>query len=215
MRTENFVANDTLLDCDKNRTIILTGPNMAGKSTYMRQIALITIMAHIGCFVSADKAIIPITDKIFTRVGANDDLMFNQSTFMVEMIEAAYILRNATEKSLIIIDELGRGTSSIDGLSIAQAVIEHINANIKAKTIFATHYFELVELEKSNSGIKNFGMAIKETDDGIVFLRKVVRGGTNKSFGIEVAQLAGIESSVITRAKEISASIEANRDKSE
>ncbi len=211
MKTENFIANDTYLDNGESRTMILTGPNMAGKSTYMRQIALITVMAHIGCFVPADKALIPVTDKIFTRVGASDDILFNQSTFMVEMTEAAYILKNATEKSLIIIDELGRGTSSLDGLSIARAVIEYINEKIRAKTVFATHYFELVELAEITEGIKSFGMAVKETENGVVFLRKVVEGGSSRSFGIEVAELAGIEKCVVERAREISKEIENKR----
>lgn len=211
MKTENFIANDTYMDNSENRTIILTGPNMAGKSTYMRQIALITVMAHIGCFVPADKAVIPVTDKIFTRVGASDDILFNQSTFMVEMTEAAYILRNATEKSLIIIDELGRGTSSLDGLSIARAVVEFITEKIRAKTIFATHYSELVGLAAVTDGVKNFGMAVKETGNGVVFLRKVLEGGTSKSFGIEVAELAGIDKRVVERAKEISREIESKQ----
>lgn len=211
MKTENFIANDTYMDNGENRTIILTGPNMAGKSTYMRQIALITVMAHIGCFVPADKAVIPVTDKIFTRVGASDDILFNQSTFMVEMTEAAYILRNATEKSLIIIDELGRGTSSLDGLSIARAVVEFITEKIRAKTIFATHYSELVGLAAVTDGVKNFGMAVKETGNGVVFLRKVLEGGTSKSFGIEVAELAGIDKRVVERAKEISREIESKQ----
>ncbi|MEG1922871.1 MAG: DNA mismatch repair protein MutS [Clostridia bacterium] len=212
MRTENFVSNDTILDCNDNRTMILTGPNMAGKSTYMRQVALITIMAHIGCFVSADKANIPITDKIFTRVGASDDLLFNQSTFMVEMIEAAYILKNATRNSLIIIDELGRGTSNLDGLSIAQAVIEYINQTICAKTIFATHYFELSKLEGQLKGINSYKMMVTETKNGVIFLRKICKGSANKSFGIEVAAIAGIEKSIVDRAKIISNEIEKNKN---
>ncbi len=200
-----FVDNDTFLDLKNNRVSIITGPNMAGKSTYMRQVALITLMAQIGCFVPAESADISIVDRIFTRVGASDDLASGQSTFMVEMNEVANILRNATSNSLLILDEIGRGTSTFDGLSIAWAVVEHI-ANPKligAKTLFATHYHELTELEGKLSGVNNYCIAVKENGDNIVFIRKIVKGGADKSYGIQVAKLAGVPDSVIDRAKEI------------
>ena len=200
-----FIANDTYLDNTKKRVSIITGPNMAGKSTYMRQTALIVLMAKIGSFVPADKAVVGIVDRIFTRVGASDDLASGQSTFMVEMTEVANILRNATAKSLLILDEIGRGTSTFDGLAIAWAVIEHIS-NIKlcgAKTLFATHYHELTELEGKLSGVTNYCIAVKEKGDDIVFLRKIVKGGADKSYGIQVAKLAGVPDSVINRAKEL------------
>ncbi len=205
---EKFVANDTYLDEGENRTAIITGPNMAGKSTYMRQNAIIAIMAHIGCFVPAKSAQIPLIDRVFTRVGASDNLILDQSTFMVEMIEVANILQNATKDSLLILDEVGRGTSTYDGLSIAWAVIEHITQNIGAKTLFATHYHELLELEKRVDGIKNYKIAVKEFNGEIIFLRKIMRGGANRSFGIEVASLAGVPASVTKRAKSILAAIE-------
>ena len=208
LKTGQFVANDTFLDDNENRIMVITGPNMAGKSTYMRQSAIITYMAHIGSFVPAREAEICLTDRIFTRVGASDDLAFGQSTFMVEMSEVALILANATDKSLIILDEIGRGTSTFDGLSIAWAVIEYLAKNFKAKTMFATHYHELTELEGVISGIKNYRVAVKEIDDNIVFLRKIVRGGANRSFGIEVATLAGLPKQVLARAKEISNNLE-------
>lgn len=198
-----FVSNDTYLNSGDSRTMIITGPNMAGKSTYMRQVALISLMAHIGSFVPCTEAEIPILDKIFTRVGANDNLILDQSTFMVEMSEVATILLNATENSLIIFDEVGRGTSTYDGLSIAWAIIEYTNNIIKSKTLFSTHYHELTDLENSIEGIKNYKITVKETKDGIVFLRKIVQGGANKSFGIEVASLAGVPKVVTNRAKEI------------
>lgn len=200
-----FVANDTFLDNQKNRVSIITGPNMAGKSTYMRQTALITLMAQIGSFVPASSANIGICDRIFTRVGASDDLASGQSTFMVEMTEVANILRNATNRSLLILDEIGRGTSTFDGLSIAWAVIEYISNTkvLGAKTLFATHYHELTELEGKLSGVNNYCIAVKEQDDNIVFLRKIVKGGADKSYGIQVAKLAGVPDSVIQRAKEI------------
>ena len=200
-----FIANDTYLDNTKKRVSIITGQNMAGKSTYMRQTALIVLMAQIGSFVPADKAVIGIVDRIFTRVGASDDLASGQSTFMVEMTEVANILRNATAKSLLILDEIGRGTSTFDGLAIAWAVIEHIS-NTKlcgAKTLFATHYHELTELEGKLSGVTNYCIAVKEKGDDIVFLRKIVKGGADKSYGIQVAKLAGVPDSVINRAKEL------------
>lgn len=210
-----FVPNDTNLDEKENRCMIITGPNMAGKSTYMRQVALITLMAQIGSFVPADSAEISLTDRIFTRVGASDDISLGQSTFMVEMVEVATILNNATDKSLLILDEIGRGTSTIDGLSIAWAVIEEISRNIGAKTLFATHFHELSELEGVLDGVKNFQILIKEIGGTIVFLHKIVRGSASKSFGIEVAELAGIPKNVVTRAKTIMRQLEEidiNRD---
>ncbi len=205
-----FVPNDTALDQDENRMMIITGPNMAGKSTYMRQVAIITLLAHIGSFVPAKSAEIPITDRIFTRIGASDSLISDQSTFMVEMSETALILKNATENSLIILDEIGRGTSTFDGLSIAWAVVEYITKNIKAKTLFATHYHELTELEGSLDGVKNYKVTVKEFQNSIIFLRKIMRGGANRSFGIEVAELAGVEKDVTQRAKEILKTLENN-----
>ena len=205
MRDDMFVANDTFLDNGKNRLSVITGPNMAGKSTYMRQVALIVLMAQLGSFVPAQEADIGICDRIFTRVGASDDLASGQSTFMVEMTEVANILRNATRNSLLVLDEIGRGTSTFDGLSIAWAVIEHISNSklLGAKTLFATHYHELTELEGTIAGVKNYCIAVKERGDDIVFLRKIVRGGADKSYGIQVAKLAGVPDSVIARAKEI------------
>ncbi|MBQ9715923.1 MAG: DNA mismatch repair protein MutS [Clostridia bacterium] len=207
-KDEKFVPNDTLLDNGENRTMIITGPNMAGKSTFMRQVALIVFMAHIGCFVPAKQAQIPIVDKIFTRVGANDDLTFKQSTFMVEMSEVATILNNATQNSLIVLDEVGRGTATFDGLSIAWAVMEYISTNIKAKTLFATHYHELTELEGKIEGVKNYKICVKEFNNSIIFLRKIARGGANKSFGIEVAALAGVKEEVIANARNILSKLE-------
>jgi len=200
-----FVSNDTFLDNSKNKVAIITGPNMAGKSTYMRQTALIVLMAQIGSNVPADSANICICDRIFTRVGASDDLASGQSTFMVEMTEVANILRNATPNSLLILDEIGRGTSTFDGLSIAWSVVEYIinNKSISAKTLFATHYHELTELEGMLSGVNNYCIAVKESGDDIVFLRKIVKGGADNSYGIQVARLAGIPDAVIIRAKEI------------
>lgn len=200
-----FVSNDTLLDNYSNRISIITGPNMAGKSTYMRQTALIVLMAQVGSFVPADSAKIGIVDRIFTRVGASDDLAGGQSTFMVEMTEVANILRNATKNSLLILDEIGRGTSTFDGLSIAWAVIEHIsnNAILGAKTLFATHYHELTELEGKLEGVNNYCIAVKEQGEDIIFLRKIVKGGADKSYGIQVAKLAGVPASVLKRANEI------------
>ena len=205
IENDMFIPNDTYLDNHKKRISIITGPNMAGKSTYMRQTALIVLMAQIGSFVPADSANIDVVDRIFTRVGASDDLASGQSTFMVEMTEVANILRNATSRSLLILDEIGRGTSTFDGLSIAWAVIEHIS-NTKlcgAKTLFATHYHELTELEGKLSGVNNYCIAVKEKGDDIVFLRKIVKGGADKSYGIQVAKLAGVPDSVIQRAKEL------------
>ena len=204
-----FVSNDTYLDNGNNCISIITGPNMAGKSTYMRQTALIVLMAQIGCFVPAGKANIGIVDRIFTRVGASDDLASGQSTFMVEMNEVANILRNATQNSLLILDEIGRGTSTFDGLSIAWAVIEHISNRkfLGAKTLFATHYHELTELEGKINNVNNYCIAVKEKGDDIVFLRKIVKGGADKSYGIQVAKLAGVPDIVINRAKEIVAEL--------
>ena len=202
-KNEDFVPNDTFLDNSENRIMIITGPNMAGKSTYMRQVALISLMAHIGSFVPAKSAKIPVIDRIFTRVGAFDNLAFDQSTFMVEMTEVANILHNATDNSLIILDEVGRGTSTFDGLSIAWSVMEYISKKLRAKTLFATHYHELTELEGTIEGVKNYKILVKEINGSIVFLRKISRGGANKSFGIDVASLAGIPSLVTDRARKI------------
>ena len=200
-----FIANDTYLDNQKHCIAIITGPNMAGKSTYMRQTALIVLLAQIGSFVPAKTANIGIVDRIFTRVGASDDLASGQSTFMVEMNEVANILRNATPKSLLVLDEIGRGTSTFDGLSIAWAVIEHISNRklLGAKTLFATHYHELTELEGKIGNVNNYCIAVKEKGDDIVFLRKIIKGGADKSYGIQVARLAGVPDMVIDRAKEI------------
>ena len=209
---EPFIPNSTELDDKNERIVILTGPNMAGKSTYMRQVALITLMAHMGSFVPAKSANIPITDKIFTRVGASDSLSTGQSTFMVEMTEMANILNNATSRSLLIIDEIGRGTSTFDGLSIAWAVVEHIADKRKcgAKALFATHYHELTELEGKLEGVSNYRITVKEHGDEIIFLRRIMRGGADKSFGIQVARLAGLPYSLIERAKEILLQLEAS-----
>lgn len=205
-----FVPNDTVLDNGANRCTIITGPNMAGKSTYMRQIAIIVLMAQIGSFVPAECAEIPITDAIFTRVGASDDLSSGQSTFMVEMSEVAHILKNATSKSLLILDEIGRGTSTYDGMSIARAVLEFVcdKKKIGAKTLFATHYHELTALEGQLDGVKNYNIAVKKRGDDITFLRRIVRGGADDSYGVEVAKLSGIPTPVIERAKQILADLE-------
>ncbi|MBQ4599185.1 MAG: DNA mismatch repair protein MutS [Clostridia bacterium] len=204
-----FVPNDTLLDTQQNRLLLITGPNMAGKSTYMRQVALITLMAQIGSFVPADSAVISVVDKIFTRVGASDDLASGQSTFMLEMNEVAYILRHATKQSLIVYDEIGRGTSTYDGMSIARAVAEYtLGKKIGAKTLFATHYHELTVLENEFDGVVNYNIAAKKRGDDITFLRKIVRGAADDSYGIEVAKLAGVPNEVIRRAKEILKNIE-------
>lgn len=205
MRDDLFVANDTYLDNNKHRVSIITGPNMAGKSTYMRQTALIVLMAQIGSFVPASEANIGICDRIFTRVGASDDLASGQSTFMVEMTEVANILRNATRNSLLILDEIGRGTSTFDGLSIAWAVVEHISNTklLGAKTLFATHYHELTELEGIMSGVNNYCIAVKEQGEDIVFLRKIIKGGADKSYGIQVAKLAGVPETVLARARQL------------
>ena len=205
IQNDLFIANDTFLDNGSHCISIITGPNMAGKSTYMRQTALIVLMAQVGCFVPAKSANIGIVDRIFTRVGASDDLASGQSTFMVEMNEVANILRNATSNSLLILDEIGRGTSTFDGLSIAWAVIEHISNRklLGAKTLFATHYHELTELEGKMHNVNNYCIAVKECGDDIVFLRKIIKGGADRSYGIQVAKLAGVPDMVIDRAKEI------------
>ena len=210
MQEGGFVPNDTAMNQDDARMLIITGPNMAGKSTYMRQVALITLMAHLGSFVPAKSAKIPIVDRIFTRVGASDDLASGQSTFMVEMSETAYILRNATAKSLIILDEIGRGTSTFDGLAIAWAVVEYLcdKQKVGAKTLFATHYHELSELEGHVEGVQNYCISVKEHGEDVIFLRKIVRGGADKSFGIHVARLAGVPHPVLVRAHEIQARLE-------
>ena len=203
--SDMFISNDTLLDNKKHCISIITGPNMAGKSTYMRQVALIVLMSQIGSFVPAQEADICVVDRIFTRVGASDDLGSGQSTFMVEMNEVANILRNATPDSLLILDEIGRGTSTYDGLAIAWAVTEHISNRkiLGAKTLFATHYHELTELEGKMDNVNNYCIAVKENGDDIVFLRKIIKGGADKSYGIQVAKLAGVPDMVIDRAKEI------------
>lgn len=208
-----FVPNDVELDQEENRVAIITGPNMAGKSTYMRQIALIVLMAQIGCFVPAQSAEIGVVDAIFTRVGASDDMASGQSTFMVEMTEVADILKNATSRSLLILDEIGRGTSTFDGMSIARAVLEHVadKRSLGAKALFATHYHELTVLEELVSGVKNFNIAVKKRGDDITFLRRIVRGGADDSFGIEVAKLAGVPNSVVNRAKQVLRELESGR----
>ncbi len=207
---EKFIPNDTTLDNGENRCAIITGPNMAGKSTYMRQVALITVMAHMGSFVPAKAATIPLTDRIFTRVGASDNLIFDQSTFMVEMTEVATILLHASKDSLLILDEVGRGTSTYDGLSIAWSVIEYLVKTVGAKTLFSTHYHELTELENTLEGVKNYKVTVKEFNGVVLFLRKIARGGANRSFGIEVASLAGVPKEVTARAKGILKALEAS-----
>jgi DNA mismatch repair protein MutS len=205
---DRFVPNDALLDTNENQLIIITGPNMAGKSTYMRQVALIAIMAQMGGFVPAREAVIGVVDRVFTRVGASDFIARGQSTFMVEMNETANILNNATERSLIVLDEIGRGTSTFDGISIAWAVAEYIHERLRARTLFATHYHELTDLALTMDRVKNFNVAIKEWNDQIVFLRRVVEGGADKSYGIQVARLAGLPATVVGRAKEVLANLE-------
>ncbi|HZC34343.1 MAG TPA: DNA mismatch repair protein MutS, partial [Chthoniobacterales bacterium] len=207
---EKFVPNDCLLDGSDHRLILITGPNMAGKSTYIRQIALLVLMAQIGSFVPAKSAEIGIVDRIFTRVGASDDLARGLSTFMVEMNETANIINNATDRSLVILDEIGRGTSTFDGLSIAWSVAEHLHDAIGARTLFATHYHEMTDLETVCSGVKNYNVAVREWNDRIIFLRKIQRGPADKSYGIQVARLAGLPRNVIDRAKEILANLEAS-----
>ena len=206
---EKFVPNDTSLDCENMRLAIITGPNMAGKSTYIRQVALIVLMAQIGSFVPAESAEIGLVDRIFTRVGANDDLARGQSTFMVEMNETSNIVNNATERSLVILDEIGRGTSTFDGLSIAWSVAEFLHDKIKSRTLFATHYHELTKLAEERSGVCNFNVAVREWNDQIIFLRKIVPGGADKSYGIQVARLAGLPKEILDRAKDILSHLEA------
>jgi DNA mismatch repair protein MutS len=205
LKKEGFVPNDTLLDLRENKLLIITGPNMAGKSTYIRQVALIVLMAQMGSFVPANRAKIGVVDKIFTRIGASDSLVKGQSTFMVEMTETAQILKNATSRSLVIIDEVGRGTSTFDGLSIAWAVAEYIHDlhQTGVRSLFATHYHQLTDLVATKTGAKNYNIAIKEWGDKIIFLRKIMEGGTSRSYGIEVARIAGVPQEVIKRAKEI------------
>ena len=205
-----FIPNDTNMDCDKNRVMIITGPNMAGKSTYLRQVSIIILMSQIGCFVPAKEAKIGIVDKIFSRVGAQDNILKGQSTFMVEMNETANILNNATHRSLIILDEIGRGTSTFDGISIAWSVVEYLHDKTKAgaKTLFATHYHELTELAMILEGVKNYNVQVREWNDRIIFLRKITEGGSDKSYGIQVARLAGLPGEVLTRAKEVLSNLE-------
>ncbi len=205
---EKFVPNDVALDDTANRLLILTGPNMAGKSTYIRQVALLVLMAQIGSWIPATGAEIGIADRIFTRVGANDDLSRGQSTFMVEMNETANICNNATARSLVILDEIGRGTSTFDGLSIAWSVAEYLHDSVKCRTLFATHYHELTELEITRGGVKNYNVAVREWNDQIIFLRKIIKGGADKSYGIQVARLAGLPPKVIARAKEVLSNLE-------
>ncbi len=211
-----FVPNDTTLNCGADRCLIITGPNMAGKSTYMRQNALIALMAQIGSFVPASSCHVGVVDAIFTRIGASDDLSAGQSTFMVEMTEVAEILKNATAKSLVVLDEIGRGTSTFDGMSIARAVVEHIADPAKGlgcKTLFATHYHELTELEGGVDGVKNYNIAVKKRGEDITFLRRIVRGPADDSYGIEVAKLAGLPGSVTRRAHEVLRALEATAPK--
>jgi DNA mismatch repair protein MutS len=205
---ERFVPNDTLLDNREQQILIITGPNMAGKSTYIRQVALLVLMAQIGSYIPASRATVGLVDRIFTRVGANDDLARGQSTFMVEMNEMANILNNATPKSLIVLDEIGRGTSTFDGLSIAWAVAEHLHNSVGAKTLFATHYHELTELAATMPCVKNYNVAVREWHDQVIFLHKILPGGTDKSYGIQVARLAGLPKEVLARAKEVLSNLE-------
>jgi DNA mismatch repair protein MutS len=207
-----FVPNDTLLSCDDAQIALITGPNMAGKSTYIRQVALITLMAQIGCWVPAKSCRVGLVDRIFSRVGASDDLARGNSTFMVEMNETANILNNATDRSLIILDEIGRGTSTYDGLSIAWAVVEHLHREAErgARTLFATHYQELTQLDKHLPRLRNFSVAVKEWNDEIVFVRRVIPGAADRSYGIQVARLAGLPLSVIDRAKTILSKLESD-----
>ena len=201
--SERFVPNDLYLNASTHTILLLTGPNMGGKSTYLRQTALIVILAQMGSFVPARSARLSVVDRVFTRIGASDNLARGRSTFMVEMTETAAILHTATARSLILLDEVGRGTSTYDGLAIAWAAIEYLHARVRAKTLFATHYFELTELAEQLSGVKNYHVSVKETGGGIVFLRKVEPGAADRSYGIEVAKLAGLPNEVIMRAREV------------
>ncbi|MBQ3540238.1 MAG: DNA mismatch repair protein MutS, partial [Phascolarctobacterium sp.] len=203
LEKEIFVPNNVNLNNNDESMIVITGPNMAGKSTYMRQVALLVLMTQMGSFIPARQASVCPVDKIFTRVGASDDLATGQSTFMVEMNEVAQILRYATKDSLIILDEVGRGTSTFDGMSIAKSVMEYIHGKIKAKTLFATHYHQLIALEDELSGVKNYSVAVKERGNDIVFLRRIIAGGTDRSYGVHVARLAGLPKKVLDRANEI------------
>lgn len=212
---EKFVPNDTLMEADTSRLILLTGPNMAGKSTYIRQVALITLMAQIGAYVPAEEARIGLVDRIFCRVGASDDLTSGQSTFMVEMNETSLIINNATENSLVILDEIGRGTATFDGLSIAWSVAEHLHDQIKARTLFATHYHELTDLSRSRDAVENYNVAVREWNDDIIFLRKILPGTADKSYGIQVARLAGLPPAIIDRAKDILSHLEMNSTRPE
>jgi DNA mismatch repair protein MutS len=214
-KKEKFVPNDLYLNDQEQSLLLITGPNMAGKSTYLRQTALIVVMAQIGSFVPAKEARIGIIDKVFTRIGASDDLSRGQSTFMVEMTETANILNNVTPRSLVVLDEIGRGTSTYDGISIAWSVAEYLltDSQGKVKTLFATHYWELTKLEEKIPGAVNFNVAVHEAEDHITFLRKIVKGGTDKSYGIHVARLAGIPSAVINRSKEILEHLEQNANR--
>ena len=212
---EKFVPNDTLIEECSSRLILLTGPNMAGKSTYIRQVALITLMAQIGAYVPAEKARIGLVDRIFCRVGASDDLTSGQSTFMVEMNETSLIINNATENSLVILDEIGRGTATFDGLSIAWSVAEHLHDTIKARTLFATHYHELTDLSRTREAVENYNVAVREWNDDIIFLRKILPGTADKSYGIQVARLAGLPPSIIERAKDILSHLEMNSTRPE
>ena len=214
---EDYIPNDLYLDSEKQQIIIVTGPNMAGKSALLRQTALITLLAQIGCFVPADSAHIGLVDKIFTRVGASDNISAGESTFMVEMTEASNILNNLSERSLVLFDELGRGTSTYDGMSIAWAIVEYIHEFSKgrARTLFATHYHELNEMEKSFSRIKNFNVSVKEIDGKVIFLRKLMPGGSEHSFGIHVAKLAGMPKSIVKRSEQILKKLEAGNNRGE
>ena len=214
---EQYVPNDILLDTTRQQIIIITGPNMAGKSALLRQTALIVLMAQIGSFVPAESARIGMVDKIFTRVGASDNISLGESTFMVEMTEASNILNNATPRSLVLFDELGRGTSTYDGISIAWAIVEYLHEHPKARarTLFATHYHELNEMEKSFSRIKNYNVSVREADGRVIFMRKLVRGGSEHSFGIHVAQIAGMPKSIVKRANEILKQLESKEDRGE
>ena len=203
-----FVPNDTLLECKRQQIAVITGPNMAGKSTYIRQVALLTLLTHAGAFIPAKKARIDLVDRIFTRIGASDDLSRGQSTFMVEMSETANILNNATNRSLVVLDEVGRGTSTFDGLSLAWSILEHLHNQVGSKTLFATHYHELTELAERLPRLQNFNVAVREWNDQIVFLHKIIEGGADKSYGIHVARLAGVPSPVIERAKDILKNLE-------
>jgi DNA mismatch repair protein MutS len=203
-----FVPNDVEIGASDGRLLLITGPNMAGKSTYIRQVALITLLAHIGSFVPAKSATIGVTDRIFARVGANDELSRGQSTFMVEMVETARILNTAGRQSLVILDEIGRGTSTYDGVSLAWAVVEYLEEHIGCRTLFATHYHELTDLERSLEGVKNFNVSVREWQDDVIFLHKIVAGAADKSYGIQVARLAGVPREVVQRAKEILSELE-------